>query len=84
MDKPFPFRELTNSKHSRFDDGNVLSHAGKPGVASMDLLSERKPPQMGQFKKTLDKSSHKGDFVPHFQEKEKAGDSYNPQRIDVG
>lgn len=84
MDKTFPFRELTNSKHSRLEEGNLFSHKGKQAPISNDYFSEKKPQQANQIRKNFDKSSQKLDFVPTFQEKEKAGNPYNPQRIDVG
>ena len=80
----YPFRELTNSKMNRLDEGNLASHMAKGGIPTMELLSEKKPSQLGHFKKNFDKSSHKMDFIASIQEKETAGNPYNPQRIEVG
>lgn len=82
MDKPFAFRELTNTKSDRFDEGLLKSHRGKGPVKTMEINSESKP---GLFFKQIDKSTTKADFSKtSWPDKEQAGQAYNPLGIDVG
>ena len=81
MEKPFAFRELTNTKAERFDEGFPRSHMGKVQIKTMDLNSECKT---GMYGRHLDKSAMNGEkSKTQWPDKEKAGLAYNPLGIDV-